>query len=138
VCFLIYTNAVGHDGPPHTSFKLWLNQLSVLLDRNLWGRVYTLFNIHPNNKTIEQNGDQQPKVDLSALPAKAKAAKDKLKSKMLKQYTWDEWYQSAEGSIDMLVCCLLLLFVVVCCCCFYCCCLLIWFVPGFRSNCTTR
>lgn len=54
--------------------KLWLNRLSILLDRPLWGQVYALFNLARDHEEL--------RVDLAALPEKAKAAKEKLRSKM--------------------------------------------------------
>ncbi len=41
------------DAPPHFGMKFWLNRLVILLDRELWGRVYELFNLAKDNEELK-------------------------------------------------------------------------------------
>lgn len=81
----------GVQGPAKVSFKFWLNQLCVTLDQTLIGKLYTLLNIARDHEEL--------KVDLAALPEKAKLAKEKLKSKM--DFSLDELYQAADATVEI-------------------------------------
>ncbi len=81
----------GAQGPAKVAFKFWLNQLCITLDQALIGKLYNMLNIARDHEEL--------KLDLAALPEKAKLAKEKLKSKM--DYSLDELYQAADASVEI-------------------------------------
>jgi hypothetical protein len=81
----------GVTGPAKVLFKFWLNQLCVTLDQVLIGKLYNLLNLARDHEEL--------KLDLAALPEKAKLAKEKLKSKM--DFSLDELYQAADATVEI-------------------------------------
>ena len=84
-----HSTRVSPEEPPETSLRFWLNSLHVLLDKPVWDRVYALFDL----------SEEVGPLDLSQLPEKAKAAKEKAQSKM--DFSLRDLYRSSDANVEL-------------------------------------